>query len=285
MCCTMQSFNRLPQLVLVFLVLGLFASSAPAQSNATKQVTNTFKSGGEDVKLSRYEPCADGKHPTIVLVHGLQSMESSKSALDLIGQKYAARGYAVFVIHYFDRTKTIEKDIGPLLLKFKAYLADDKNRDKATCEIYSAWLDTLRDGLTHIRTQPNVDREARLAGWTIAWRVHVSDAGCRRESADRGRRELFRRDATRCGGRVKKLPPAQVIHGGKDLVVPVAEAQAVKDLAKRKNFHLEMSIFPNAGHMFFGPKGEFQLLDAFRADSETTRFLGEHLKQVRHVRQ
>jgi dienelactone hydrolase len=58
------------------------------------------------------------------------------------------------------------------------------------------------------------------------------------------------------GARVTKLPPVQVIHGNKDLLVPVSEAHALKKLATDKNFRIDLHIFPNAGHLFLGPKGE-----------------------------
>jgi dienelactone hydrolase len=280
----MKSFQRVPHLALILLGLVVVTSSASAQSGTTTQSTTTFHSGGAKITLSRYEPCGEGKHPAIVLVHGLQSVESSKSALDTICRAYAARGYAVFLIHYFERTKTSEKEIAPLLAKFKNFLADDnKPRDEATCKIYSTWLDTLRDGLTHIRVQPNVDRERvalvglSLGGFmsmTLATEENLQIAAVVSHFGG------MPRDV---GARVKKMPPMQVIHGDKDLVVPVSEAHSLEKLAKAKSFSLELHIFANAGHVFTGPSGEFQLLDAIRADLETARFLGEHLKQVRQA--
>ena len=280
----MKSFQPFPPLALILVGLVAVTTSASAQSGKTTQATSSFVSGGAKITLSRYEPCGDGKRPAIVLVHGLQSVESSKSALDTICRAYAARGYGVYLIHYFERTKTSEKEIAPLLAKFKNFLADDnKPRDEAICKTYSAWLDTLRDGLAHIRAQPSVDQE-RVA------LVGISLGGFMSLTLAAEEKLQIAAVVSHFGGmprdvaaRVKKMPPMQVIHGDKDLVVPPSEAHAVAKLAKAKSFSLEMHIFANAGHVFTGPNGEFQLLDALRADLETARFLGEHLKQVRQA--
>jgi len=263
-------------------IVGLFfqVSLAAAQSNSTTLSTSAFTSGGAKITLDRYEPCAAGKHPTIMLVHGMQSVESSKTALDAICRYHAARGYAVFLIHYFDRTRTEDKEIAQLLNVFTAFLKDGKPDDTASKK-YSAWLDTLRDGLAHIRTQPKVDSDRiGLMGLSLGSFMSLSLAAEEdlRISAVVSYFGGMSRDVA---ARVTKMPPIQMFHGDKDLVVPVSEAHALMKLADAKKFHLEPHIFPNAGHLFVGPTGGFQMSDAMQAGAKTACFLDEKLKQLR----
>ncbi len=261
-----KTFKHAPPWVLVGLALLLGAAPAKAQQGKTAQATSKFASGGEKITVTRYEPALPGKYPALLLVHGLQCVQVSQDKLDYLGTKYAGQGYAVFLVHYFDRTGTREKDLGPIHAKLNGFGKTGKI-DDTTCRLYHAWLDTVRDALAHVRGQPNVDGEhVALVGFSLGTFLSLTLAADDRLGIA-AVVEFFGGMPGHVRSHVKTLPPVLGFHGDLDTVVPVSEAHALEELARARNFPLEMHIFKGVGHLFKGPQGEYQLQAALRADA------------------
>src|SRR5438270_265656 len=50
----------------------------------------------------------------------------------------------------------------------------------------------------------------------------------------------------------RRLCPVLILHGEKDMTVPVEEAYHLQQLLEKKNIPYEMKIYPGAGHGFSG---------------------------------
>ncbi len=108
----------------------------------------TFENGGKSIRLDAYLPDAPtAPLPAVVALHGaggnVAGMERYASAL-------AAHGFAVYVLHYFDRTGTESADKPTILRNFPA------------------WMKTLWDAISFVEMQPQVDRERiALLGFSL----------------------------------------------------------------------------------------------------------------------
>ena len=87
------------------------------------QESSSFTSGGKSIALDCYFPAQAGRFPAVIALHGSGGNHESMS--EPAGQ-LAARGFAVFVVHYFDRTGTLTAT------------------DKRTIFSKSAWAETSK---------------------------------------------------------------------------------------------------------------------------------------------
>ncbi|PYX95965.1 MAG: dienelactone hydrolase, partial [Acidobacteria bacterium] len=71
----------------------------------------------------------------------------------------ASHGFAVYILHYFDRTGTALADKQTIFSKFPV------------------WMKTLWDAITHVEQQPSVDPERiGLLGFSLGAYLSLSDA-------------------------------------------------------------------------------------------------------------
>ena len=91
-------------------VLALLALSAPATAADGPRVT-TFVSGGKTVTMEQFLPARPGKHPALLLLHGSDGLADRRGeGYRAAAHAITARGYAVLLVHYFDRTGTTYAD-------------------------------------------------------------------------------------------------------------------------------------------------------------------------------
>src|ERR1700733_4654769 len=98
----------------------------------------SFESGGKDLRLDCFLPDAIGQPlPAVIGLHGAAgghaSMADPASLL-------AEQGFAVYVLHYFDRTDTTEIDGLQTIFRH-----------------FPAWMKTLWDAVSFVARQPQVD--------------------------------------------------------------------------------------------------------------------------------
>src|SRR3954454_23415884 len=70
-----------------------------------QKTTDTFPSGGKLIRIDRFLPVGDKQYPAVIALHGSTGMAESFS--DQPARMLAGSGYAVFLLHYFDRTGTV----------------------------------------------------------------------------------------------------------------------------------------------------------------------------------
>lgn len=215
-----------------------------AQSQAS------FNTGGRSVSLDCFLPESDGQRfPAVISLHG---SGGGHATMANPSRGLAAQGFAVYVLHYFDRTGTTEAD------------------QKTIFHHFPLWMKTLWDGVSFVEQQAAVDPErVGLLGFSLGAYLSLSSAaidhrikavvdyfgGLPKEM------KLFMR---------RKLPPVLILHGEADATVPVQEAYHLKSVLEQSAVPYEMQIYPGAGHGFNA--------EVMRdADLRTLNFLKRHL--------
>src|SRR4051812_40347954 len=201
--------------------------------------SSTFISGGKQIRINRYEPAGAGAHPAVILIHG---SGGPLRGADPIAQQACKMGINVFVPHYFERT------------------GHDWVYNDAIEPNFLAWLQTLRDAVSYVSTQPGVDtNRIALLGFSLGGFLATALA-----AQDKRITAIFEV----AGGlpkygipQVEQLPPTLILHGDADTRVPVAEAHDLEVVLKRLGTPYEKAILKGQGHFFQG-MAQFQALTA-----------------------
>jgi len=209
----------------------------------------TFESGGKPIRVDAYIPDPSvGSLPAVVALYGagggVEGMEKPAALL-------AEQGFAVYVLHYFDRT-------------------DTKFANKPTAlRNFPAWMKTLWDAVSFVEKQPGVDRE-RIALLGFSLGAYLSLANASIDSRVRVVVEFFGGLPREMKLFMRRLCPVLILHGDADATIPVAEAYHLQQVLEEKKIAYEMKIYPGAGHGFDGD---------VRRDSglRTLQFLQKHL--------
>src|SRR5271154_5912309 len=99
----------------------------------------TFQSGNKPIRLAAYLPeTSDTPLPAVVALYGAGG---NVSGMERYANTLAAQGFAVYLLHYFDRTETVSAD-KPTILRY-----------------FPLWMKTVWDAVSFVERQPQVDRE------------------------------------------------------------------------------------------------------------------------------
>jgi carboxymethylenebutenolidase len=203
--------------------LASFFSQPPVEKS-----TDTFVSGERPIRIERYVPAGDKAHPAVIALHGSTGMEESFS--ERPARLLAAEGFAVFLLHYFDRTSTT-----------------DQPSPKEMHDLFPDWMATISDAITYTQGLPQVHQNGTaLVGISLG--AYLALALGATDSRVKAVIDF-------CGGLPEelyasnpKLPPTLILHGEDDQAVPVAEAHKLKQLAARTGSICECKLYPGEGH-------------------------------------
>ncbi len=214
------------------------------------QITRaTFESERHSITVQQFLPKVSGRYPAILALHGSGGIREGWA--EQPARLMAGQGYAVFVVHYFERTGTIWAD---------------HNTTRAN---FPDWMKTVGDAITFAAQHPSVDaRRIGLLGFSLGAYLALSVASV--EPRVKVVVEFFGGMPEELHGFIR-MPPVLILHGEEDQVVPVTEATRLQRLLERTSTPYEMKLYPGAGHGFNG----LQLLDA---GQRTIRFLQRHLR-------
>jgi carboxymethylenebutenolidase len=188
-----------------------------------------FQSGGKAIRIDAYLPeTATGSLPAVVALHGaggnVPGMERYANAL-------AGEGFAVYVLHYFDRSGTTYADKAAIFRNFPV------------------WMKTLWDAISFVETQRQVDRD-RIALLGFSLGAYLSLATSAIDPRIRVVVEFFGGMPKEMNLFMRRLCPVLILHGEVDATVPVEEAYRLQKLLERKGIEYEMKIYPGEGHGF-----------------------------------
>jgi carboxymethylenebutenolidase len=209
-----------------------------------------FDSGGKSIRLDCFLPSANGQRfPAIIGLHGSggghTSMAEPASLL-------AAQGYAVYVLHYFERTETTQIDSLQTVFRH-----------------FPAWMKTLWDAVSFVATQPSVDPDRiGLLGFSLGAYLALSAAAI--DSRVKIVVDYFGGFPKEMKLFMRRFCPILILHGEQDATVPVAEAYHLQQMLEKKQIPYEIKIYPGAGHSF---SGEIWRDSGLR----TLAFLNQHL--------
>ena len=216
------------------------------------KTTDTFLSGGRPIRIDAFIPNSANTVPAVVALHGSTGINDALAS-DRPARLLAAEGYAVFLLHYFDRTGTV-----------------DQPSPQEMREFFPDWMATISDAITYTSQLSRVEKDCTaLVGFSLgAYLALALGATDPRVKAV----------IDFCGGLPEellatspKLPPTLIIHGEDDRSVPIAEAQKIRDLAERTSSICECKLYPGEGHYL----STMTMLDAAQRVPE---FLRRHFR-------
>jgi len=217
---------------------------------AVEKSTGSFLSDGKSIRVERFIPAAEGPYPAVIALYGSTGM--SESFADGPARMLAGQGYAVLLVHYFDRTGTTEQP------------SSEEMR-----ELFPEWMNAVSDAIGYGSELPKVapDRIA-LIGFSLGAYLALATG-----ALDPRVKAVI----DFCGGmpeellaREPKLPPTMIVHGEQDRQVPVSEAHKIADLGRRTNSVCEMKIYPGEGH-------HLSTMTMMDAGQRVPEFLRRHL--------
>src|SRR5947207_387283 len=138
--------------------------AAPAAHGEEKPgfVEDRFVSGGKTIRVERFEPAAEGKHPTVVFLYGVDGIHAGNAgAYRGVARLQADRGFVVLIVHYLDRTETRPEEIPALQKGLRTFLLQEKGQEKQEQlpRYFAAWKEAVKDALGYARKQEKVDGE------------------------------------------------------------------------------------------------------------------------------
>ncbi|MGO8984206.1 MAG: dienelactone hydrolase family protein [Terriglobales bacterium] len=193
----------------------------------------TFESGGNPIRLDAYLPnvlnnSSNRPVPAVLALYGsgggISGMEHYAAAL-------AAQGFAVYLLHYFDRTGTEYADKPTILRNFPL------------------WMKTLWDATSFVEKQPQVD-PGRIALLGFSLGAYLSLANSAIDPRIQAVVEFFGGMPKEMNLFMRRLCPVLILHGEADSTVPVAEAYHLQKLLEKKGIPYEIKIYPGVGHAF-----------------------------------
>lgn len=144
----------------------------------------------------------------------------------------ADQGFAVYVLHYFDRTETTHVDGLHIIARH-----------------FPAWMQTLWDSVSFVARQPHVDPERiGLMGFSLGAYLSLSAASI--DARIRAVVEYFGGFPKEMKFFMRRFCPVLILHGEQDKTVPVQEAYQLQQLLEKKQIPYEIQIYPGVGHGF-----------------------------------
>ncbi len=219
----MPSITR-PLATAALLSVVFFAATIVEADAATR---GSYESGGKKILIDEYPSAKPGKRPALVLLHGSAGLLFPGLDLRQRARDLSAQGYAVFVPHFFNRT-------GHFMI-----------RPSAVHENLPAWTSTVRDAVSYVVAQPNVDASRiGLMGHSLGGYLALGAA------AQDSRVDLvIEASGALDRGGIKRMPPTLILHGAKDKTVPVAKAERLESLFQRLGTPYQKHIYPDEAHV------------------------------------
>ena len=189
----------------------------------------TFESGGKPIRVDAYVPSSTGPHPAVIALYG---SGGGVSGMGSPATMLAAQGFAVFVLHYFDRTGTTH--------------VTDKAAIRSN---FPAWGKTVWDAISYIEKHPQVNaKRIGLLGFSLGAYLALSLAVV--DSRVKAVVEFFGGLPKEVRFFMQRMCPVLILHGEADAVVPVQEAYDLQSLCEKKGIAYEVKVYPGVGHVF-----------------------------------
>jgi carboxymethylenebutenolidase len=246
------------------MLLGLAAVvllTTSAWAKPSRKSTDTFPAGGKRIRVEKFEPQAKGRYPAIILLHASYGLKDWGLVYRLAAEKLAARGYVVFVLHYFDRTGTVQ--ITPKQIKDEQFLL---------------WLDTVREAVAYTAKQDNVDaKRIGLLGFSLGAYLALA-AAAPGDLPIAAVVELFGDLPAPLRKHLRRPPPILMVYGCLDRTVPREAVSSLQQLFRANNLKYEIKIYKHQDHLFMTDLFGSDVKDAQRL---TLAFFEKHLKSGR----
>lgn len=247
-------------------VAGAFAAAIflLAASNAHAEwVKGEFTSGGQPVHEYHCVPKGSGPHPAVVMLHGAsQRKDSGNPDYEKMCGELAGLGYYTEFIEYYSQTDAVGPE-QPVQMR-----AD-----------FPIWLEEIHSGLDALDKNPAVDpHRVALMGFSLGSFLSLS-TGAIDPGGIAAIVEYYGGLPRALQDGAKNMPPTLILHGDKDVLVPVAMAHTLDDLLTKNRRPHEMKIYEGANHAFNFPELAiwYNAADTQDAWNRSVKFLASNL--------
>jgi len=207
---------RCPFLLLIILISSYLSFAASTQ-------TERFKSGDQQVAYEVFKEASDG--PILIMLHGASGPEIPiyRQQADL----FAAKGYTVLFLHYFDASGSSTPSAKNYVLWAKA-VADLVKE----CRNHSEWS----------------GRKIAIMGFSLGASVALA-AGSQRVPVD-AIADWYGSLPDAFFEQRKGMPPLLILHGNQDRLIPIINAQQLVRLCEMEHYACESHFYADQGHGF-----------------------------------
>lgn len=243
-------------------------------------VAGSFRSGGHDVRVRRFDPKVEGKRPAVVLLHGCDGWEQLKT-YETAAKTLASDGHVALIVRYFDRSKTPDEVVDADRAEFVRWLRGGKvlKKDSRARAHFTEWCGAVCDAVSHARTLPNVDpSRVAIVGLSLGGFVAMG-AAPKCDPPVSAVVEMFGGVPEEMHKGLGKLPPVLILHGEEDELVSVAEAYKAAGVVAAQKQKVEIEVHKGVGHFFFRP-GTKQPdgIELMKGQRKAREFLKQHLE-------
>ena len=215
-------------------------------------LTTTFESDDQSIRIDYFHPKQPGRHPIVLALHGSGGIASL--SYNEFAQMLADRGFSVFVPHYFESTGTTW-----------AY-------PQAIREYHRRWISVIAHAIEFAGRQDFADpNSVGIVGFSLGAYLGLALGAMR--PGIRAIVDYFGGMPDEIIAEMKHCPAVLILHGDRDMTVPITEAFKLESLLKARQVPHEIKVYKGAGHGFRG-------MDVMDAAQRTYTFLKRHLTEV-----
>lgn len=186
---------------------------------------------GGAIRADVFEPKGKQPRPTVLVLHGAGGTLLDGPEMRRVARHLAARGNAVYLVHYFERTGTLFA------------------LDSAMQRHFRSWLETVRASVIAVQSARRDASPVGLYGYSLGGFFALAAA------SDNPRVGAVVEQA---GGvwnekmsMIAKMPPVLMVHGERDVRVPFERyARPLVPVLRVRAARLETRFFPQEGHVF-----------------------------------
>jgi len=245
---------------------GAFAAAIfllAASSVHAEWVKGEFTSGGQPVHEYHCVPQGSGPHPAVVMLHGASDRkDSGNPEYEKMCGELAGLGYYTEFIEYYSQTDAVGPE-QPVQMR----------------EDFPIWLEEIHSGLDALDKNPSVEpHRVALMGFSLGSFLSLS-IGALNPGQIAAIVEYYGGLPPRLRDGAKSMPPTLILHGDKDVVVPVAMAHELDELLTKEKRPHEIKIYEGANHAFNFPELAiwYNADDAQDAWNRSVEFLAANL--------
>jgi dienelactone hydrolase len=182
-------------------------------------------SGNRSISYEVFDNDSNG--PILILLHGASGPEFPLYRDQ--AKYFSTKGYVVFLLNYFDAADT----------------------SVPSTENYVHWTRAVQDLIAYCKSDPELSsRKIALMGFSLGASVALA-AGSQRVPVQ-AIADWYGSLPDDFFYHFQGMPPLLILHGGKDNVIPVVNAQQLVKLCQIKTLSCEDHIYPKEGHGFQG---------------------------------
>ncbi len=235
------------------------APAASAADIAGKEMT--LPASEHPVKVEFYKAPGNGKHPTVLMLHGGQGWGGAEGRTENF-QHYASElanhGFDAYMVSYYSDQDIIDRKEKPQGVSIRRF---------------PAWAKEVSELTADVKKMPGSNGKVALVGFSNGGNLsaHATPLDPNIDAA-----VVYYGGVSRVPGfEAKRFPPMMIFHGEADTREPIERGRKLFEAAKAVHADVEFHSYPGINHGFGQDLGTPAADDAFQ---RTLVFLNKTLK-------